>query len=408
MVASRRGGVRSGIRAVTAPVRIASHAAGIAFASLPPLSLYVHIPWCIRKCPYCDFNSHEAREAVPEARYVDALLADLEQALPGVWGRPIRTLFFGGGTPSLFSPESIDRFLCGARSLLPLTADAEITLEANPGTFEQGRFAAFRAAGIDRLSIGIQSFDRGMLAAIGRVHDDGDAHRAVEIARTHFENFNLDLMYALPGQSPEQALADVRTAVASGAPHISAYHLTIEPNTLFHRHPPVVPDDDDAAAMQEAIEATLAGAGYEHYETSAFARPGRRARHNLNYWGFGDYLGIGAGAHGKVSLRDRVRREMRFKHPREYMDRALAGDAIQTAHDVPVAELPFEFMMNALRLTDGFPTALFTERTSLPLQAVLGRLDDAEKRGFLTRDTTNVRPTQMGQRFLNELLQLFL
>jgi putative oxygen-independent coproporphyrinogen III oxidase len=408
MVASRRGGVRSGIRAVTAPVRIASHAAGIAFASLPPLSLYVHIPWCIRKCPYCDFNSHEAREAVPEARYVDALLADLEQALPGVWGRPIRTLFFGGGTPSLFSPESIDRFLCGARSLLPLTADAEITLEANPGTFEQGRFAAFRAAGIDRLSIGIQSFDRHMLAAIGRVHDDADAHRAVEIARTHFENFNLDLMYALPGQSLDQALADVRTAVASGAPHISAYHLTIEPNTLFHRHPPVVPDDDDAAAMQEAIEATLAEAGYEHYETSAFARPGRCARHNLNYWGFGDYLGIGAGAHGKVSLRDRVRREMRFKHPREYMERALAGDAIQTAHDVSAVELPFEFMMNALRLTEGFPTALFTERTSLPLQTVLGRLDEAEKRGFLTRDTTHVRPTQMGQRFLNELLQMFL
>ncbi len=400
--------VGHGARAVTAPIRIASRASGVAFASLPPLSLYVHIPWCIRKCPYCDFNSHEARDAVPEARYVDALLADLEQAVPGVWGRPIRTVFFGGGTPSLFSPESIDRFLCGARALLPLATDAEITLEANPGTFEQGKFAAFRAAGIDRLSIGIQSFDRGMLAAIGRVHDDADAHRAVEIARTHFDNFNLDLMYALPGQSPDQALSDIRAAIASGAPHISAYHLTIEPNTLFHRHPPVVPDDDVAAAMQEAIEATLAQAGYEHYETSAFARPGRRARHNLNYWEFGDYLGIGAGAHGKLSLRDRVRREMRFKHPREYMERALAGDAIQTAHDVPVAELPFEFMMNALRLNDGFPSALFTERTSLPLQTVMGQLDDAEKRGFLTRDTTHVQPTPMGQRFLNELLQMFM
>jgi putative oxygen-independent coproporphyrinogen III oxidase len=408
VVASPRTANGHGARAVTAPVRLAPRSGEVAFATLPPLSLYVHIPWCIRKCPYCDFNSHEARDAVPEARYVDAMLADLEQALPGIWGRPIRTIFFGGGTPSLFAPESIDRFLCGARALLPLAADAEITLEANPGTFEQGKFAAFRALGIDRLSIGIQSFDRTLLEAIGRVHDDADAHRAVEIARTHFENFNLDLMYALPGQSLEQALADIRVAMASGAPHVSAYHLTIEPNTLFHRHPPVVPDDDDAAAMQEAIEALLAEAGYEHYETSAFARPGRRSRHNLNYWSFGDYLGIGAGAHGKVSQRQAIRREMRFKHPREYMDRALAGDAIQTANDVPVAELPFEFMMNALRLTEGFPTALFTERTTLPLQAAIARLDEAEKRGFVTRDATHVRPTETGQRFLNELLQMFL
>jgi putative oxygen-independent coproporphyrinogen III oxidase len=393
---------------MSAPIRLLPTRPEVSFPALPPLALYVHIPWCLKKCPYCDFNSHEARDAVPETRYVDALISDLEQALPGVWGRPVRSVFFGGGTPSLFAPESIDRFLSAARALLPIEADAEITLEANPGTFEQGKFAGFRALGIDRLSIGIQSFDRAMLAGIGRVHDDADAHRAVEIARTHFDNFNLDLMYALPGQSVAQSLADIRTAIVAGAPHVSAYHLTIEPNTLFHRQPPVVPDDDEAAAMQQAIEAVLAEAGYEHYETSAFARPGRRARHNLNYWGFGDYLGIGAGAHGKISLRDRVRREMRFKHPREYMERVLTGSAIQTANEVPVADLTFEFMMNALRLTEGFPTALFTERTGLPLQAALAGLAEAERRGFVTRDATHVRPTELGQRFLNELLQIFL
>ena len=393
---------------MSTPITLQPATPRIAFTALPPLALYVHIPWCLRKCPYCDFNSHEAKGEVPEHRYVDALIADLEQALPLVWGRPVHSIFFGGGTPSLFAPESLDRFLSAARALLPIEPDAEITLEANPGTFEQAKFAAFRALGINRLSIGIQSFDGGMLKSLGRVHDDREAHRAVEIAARNFDNFNLDLMYALPGQSPEQAAVDIREAIAAGAPHVSAYHLTIEPNTYFHRYPPAVPDDDTSAGMQIALEEMLAAAGYEHYETSAFARPGRQARHNLNYWRFGDYLGVGAGAHGKLSFRDRVLRQVRHRHPRDYMDRTLAGDAVQTAQDVTVAELPFEFMMNALRLTGGFPTTLFTERTSLPLSAVLPRLADAERRGFIERDAMQVRPTETGQRFLNELLQIFL
>jgi putative oxygen-independent coproporphyrinogen III oxidase len=393
---------------MSTPITLRPATPRIAFTALPPLALYVHIPWCLRKCPYCDFNSHEAKGEVPESRYVDALIADLEQALPLVWGRPVHSIFFGGGTPSLFAPESLDRFLSAARALLPIEPDAEITLEANPGTFEQAKFAAFRALGINRLSIGIQSFDGGMLKSLGRVHDDREAHRAVEIAATNFDNFNLDLMYALPGQSPEQAAHDIRQAITAGAPHVSAYHLTIEPNTYFHRYPPSVPDDDTSAGMQVALEAMLAAAGYEHYETSAFAQPGRQARHNLNYWRFGDYLGVGAGAHGKLSFRDRVQRQMRHRHPRDYMDRALAGNAVQTEQDVAVAELPFEFMMNALRLTGGFPATLFTDRTSLPLSAALPQLAEAERRGFIERDAMHIRPTETGQRFLNELLQIFL
>ena len=380
----------------------------IRLAQLPPLSLYVHIPWCIRKCPYCDFNSHESRDAIPEQRYVDALIADLEQSLPLVWGRRVHSVFFGGGTPSLFSPAAIDRFLSSARALLPIEADAEITLEANPGTFEAGKFAAFRALGINRLSIGIQSFDADRLRAIGRVHDDREAHRAVDIARASFDNFNLDLMYALPGQTLGQALADVEQAIAAGAPHVSAYHLTIEPNTLFHRHPPPLPDDDTAADMQIAIESRLGVAGFGHYETSAFARPGRNCRHNGNYWLFGDYLGIGAGAHGKVSLRDRIIRQMKQRHPRDFMDKALAGDAVQTTQDVSAADLPFEFMMNALRLTDGFALSAFVERTGLPVTVIASRLDAAERQGLIARDHLRVWPTERGRRFLNDLLQGFL
>lgn len=380
----------------------------VQLSQLPPLSLYVHIPWCIRKCPYCDFNSHEQNGELAEARYVDALIADLEQSLPLVWGRKVHTVFFGGGTPSLFSPEAIDRFLSAARALLPIEADAEITLEANPGTFEAGRFAAFRALGINRLSVGIQSFDPRHLKAIGRVHDDREAHRAVDITRDNFDNFNLDLMYALPGQSVEEALADVDAAIAAGAPHVSAYHLTVEPNTYFHSHPPKLPDDDVAADMQAGIESRLASAGYANYETSAFARPSRQARHNLNYWKFGDYLGIGAGAHGKLSLRERIFRQMRQRHPRQYMDRALAGNAVQTEQDVGLAELPFEFMMNALRLTDGFEAAMFNERTGLPITVVARELDAAERRDLIERDHLRIRPTQRGRRFLNELLQIFL
>ncbi|MCW5622713.1 MAG: oxygen-independent coproporphyrinogen III oxidase-like protein, partial [Burkholderiales bacterium] len=332
----------------------------------------------------------------------------LEQTLPQVWGRKVYSVFFGGGTPSLQSPSALDRILSMIRARLPLAPEAEITLEANPGTFEADKFAQFRALGINRLSIGIQSFDPQHLRALGRIHDRDQALRAVEIAHTNFDNFNLDLMYALPGQTLEQALADVEQAIALSPAHVSAYHLTIEPNTYFHRFPPKVPDDETSAAMQEAIESHLAAAGYLHYETSAFARSSHECRHNLNYWRFGDYLGIGAGAHGKVSLPTSVAREMRWKHPRDYMDKALAHAAVQEVHEVAPHDLPFEFMMNALRLTGGFPLRLFEERAGLPSNVLLAPLAKAEALGLIERDHEAVRPTLRGQRFLNDLLQLFL
>jgi putative oxygen-independent coproporphyrinogen III oxidase len=380
----------------------------VRLAALPPLTLYVHIPWCLKKCPYCDFNSHEARGEVPEDRYVDAVVADLEAAVPKVWGRRVHAIFFGGGTPSLFSPRAIDRLLTAARTLLPVEPDAEVTLEANPGTFEQAKFSEFRGAGVNRLSVGIQSFDARLLKAIGRVHDAKEARRAADIAMATFANVNLDLMYALPGQSLAEALADIRTAAGYGPPHLSAYHLTLEPNTLFHRYPPPLPDDDAAAAMQEAIEGELAAAGYDNYETSAFAKPGHRCRHNLNYWTFGDYLGVGAGAHAKLSYPDRIVRESRYRQPKAYQDRALAGEAVEAAQEVPVAEIGFEFMMNALRLAEGFPAALFPERTGLPVSAVEAPLARAEAMGLLERDAFAIRPSPRGRRFLNDLLGLFL
>ncbi len=407
---------------------------------LPPLSLYVHIPWCVRKCPYCDFNSHELKAApagsgasapvnpdaaavldaavqsgavgpldmATEQRYIQAMIADLDQALPHVWGRTVYTVFFGGGTPSLLSARGLDDLLCAIRARLPLAADGEITLEANPGTFEAHKFAQFRALGINRLSIGIQSFNPAHLKALGRIHDAAQAYAAIEIAQAIFDNFNLDLMYALPGQTQAQAMADLDAAISFSPAHISAYHLTIEPNTLFHRHPPQLPDEDASAEMQQGIETRLARAGYEHYETSAFALPGRQAGHNLNYWRFGDYLGIGAGAHGKLSFPDRVLRQVRYKQPREYMDRALAGSPVQQEHVVAVEDLPFEFMMNALRLIDGVELPLFAERTGLSLQALRKALEAAESRGLLERDHLRLRPTLKGQRFLNDLLQIFL
>lgn len=343
-----------------------------------------------------------------EADYVAALVRDLDESLPNIWGRPVRTLFFGGGTPSLFSAASIDALLSAIRARVTLTADAEITLEANPGTFEARKFADFRAAGVNRLSVGVQSFQPANLKALGRIHDDVQARGALEIARSNFDNFNIDLMYALPGQDLAGALADIAAALEFSPTHLSAYHLTIEPNTLFHRHPPVVPDDDIAADMQEAIEAQLARVGFVHYETSAFAQPHRESRHNMNYWTFGDYLGIGAGAHSKISLPDRVLRQMRWKHPREYMEKAGAGAAIQQEHQVGMEELSFEFMMNALRLTDGIELRTFEERTSLPLHAIARQLKVAEARGLLERDHLRLRPTLKGQRFLNDLLQIFL
>jgi oxygen-independent coproporphyrinogen-3 oxidase len=391
-----------------APAATATLAYGPRFAALPPLSLYIHVPWCVRKCPYCDFNSHEARGEIPEAAYVDALVADLDQALPLVWGRRVYTIFFGGGTPSLLSAKAVETILSAVRARVPLAVDAEITLEANPGMFEVGKFAAYRAAGVNRLSIGIQSFDPRHLQALGRIHDAGRARRAVEIARETFDNFNLDLMYALPLQTPDEVRADIAQALAFAPPHLSVYHLTIEPNTYFHRHPPSVPDSDAAAAMQEIVEGMLAGAGYDHYETSAYARSGMRSRHNLNYWTFGDYLGIGAGAHGKLSFPQRILRQARYRQPREYMERASSGDAVQTAHEVAAKDVPAEFMMNALRLNEGFLLRLFEERAGLPLVTVLEALEEAERRGLITRDHERVVPTDLGRRFLNDLVEIFL
>jgi len=377
-------------------------------AELPPLSLYIHIPWCLRKCPYCDFNSHEKRGDLPEDAYVEALVADLETTLPQVWGRRIHTVFIGGGTPSLFSPAAIDRLLTAVRTRLPVLPEAEITMEANPGTFEIERFRGFRAAGVSRLSIGVQSFDAAKLAALGRVHGPDEARAAIEAALAIFDTVNVDLMYALPSQTLAEALDDVREAIRRGAPHISAYHLTLEPDTHFHRYPPPVPDDDVAADMQDAIERALAEAGFVHYETSAFAREGHRARHNLNYWTFGDYLGIGAGAHAKVSLPDRIVRESRVRKPQGYISAATAGDARLETREVSAAELPFEFMLNALRLVEGFPVALFGERTGLSITAVERELDAAETQGLIVRDHQWIRPTERGRRFLNDLLEPFL
>ncbi|MDT3708117.1 MAG: radical SAM family heme chaperone HemW [Thiobacillus sp.] len=374
----------------------------------PPLSLYIHLPWCVRKCPYCDFNSHAAQR-IPEAAYIDALLADLERALPDIWGRKIHTVFFGGGTPSLFSAEGIDRILTGARTLTQLAPGAEITLEANPGTVEAAKFKGFREAGVTRVSLGIQSFNRRHLQALGRIHDDTEARRAAELAATHFDTFNLDLMFALPGQTLAEALADLDTALTFRPPHLSAYHLTLEPNTPFgHTAPPNLPDDDLAADMQQAIEVRLAEAGLQHYETSAYARPGHASRHNLNYWQFGDYLGIGAGAHSKLSFADRIVRQMRVKHPQQYMDAVKAGAHIADARTLTRDDLPFEFMMNALRLNEGVPTALFEARTGQPLIVCSAALEQARSRGLLERDATRLRPTLQGQRFLNDLLEMFL
>ena len=374
----------------------------------PPLSLYIHLPWCVRKCPYCDFSSFEARESLPEQEYVAALIKDLEAALPLIWGRKVVSIFMGGGTPSLFSARAIDTLLTQVRTLLPVEPDAEITLEANPGTAEAQKFADFRTAGVNRLSLGIQSFNPRHLQALGRIHDDREARFAVELGLRNFDNVNLDLMYALPEQTMGEALADICEAVSFGPQHISAYHLTLEPNTVFYNKPPPLPDDDMSAAMQEAIEEELAGADYEHYETSAFAKKHRRCRHNLNYWLFGDYLGIGAAAHGKLTLHDRVLRQVRCRQPKTYMERALAGNVLEEDRIVSPDELPFEFMMNALRLTEGFPVSLFPARTGLSLAAVLPLLEEAQRRRLIECDNLHVRPTALGQRFLNDLLQLFL
>ncbi|MBT9550892.1 MAG: oxygen-independent coproporphyrinogen III oxidase-like protein [Hydrogenophaga sp.] len=381
---------------------------------LPPLSLYIHLPWCLKKCPYCDFNSHEwsatsaPGQPMPEQAYLDALRADLEAALPLIWGRQVHSIFIGGGTPSLFAPEAIDRLLGDVRALLKLDADAEITLEANPGTFEKDRFKAFRAAGVTRLSIGVQSFNDAHLKALGRVHDRAQAMAAVEEAAQAFDTFNLDIMYALPGQNLAQCEDDIRTALSFKPPHISIYHLTIEPNTVFAKFPPQVPEDDDAYAMLDRITELTAEQGLGRYEVSAYARNGHRCWHNLNYWQFGDYLGIGAGAHSKLSFAHRVVRQVRAREPRLYMDKARAGDAVVSVEEVARKELPFEYMLNALRLRHGFELQQFTDRTGLPLSSIQPALDQAVQKGLIESAGGVVTPTERGFDFLSDLQGLFL
>lgn len=393
--------------------------------TLPPLSLYIHIPWCIKKCPYCDFNSHNisryqplatitptqtAPSGLPEDAYVDALLADLQTELPNIWGRPVETIFFGGGTPSLFSAQAIDRLLSGVRSLVRLQPNAEITLEANPGTFEIEKFQGFKEAGITRLSIGVQSFNDDMLNCLGRVHNSREALAAIDTALNLFEKVNIDLMYALPNQTVQTALDDVRTAITTGAGHISAYHLTMEPNTAFgHTPPPGLPSDENALDIEDAVHAALQEAGFLHYETSAFARAGMQCHHNLNYWQFGDYIGIGAGAHGKISYADRIERTTRRRHPNDYLaamqSEPTGGIERQT---IRRDDLAFEFMMNTLRLTDGVPAAMLQQRTGISTAQIMPQIETARRKGLLEPDPTVFKPTAQGRLFLNDLLQCFL
>ena len=380
--------------------------------TLPPLSLYVHLPWCIKKCPHCDFNSHEFRAGTDAAStqdaYIDALFADLEASLPLIWGRSIQTVFLGGGTPSLFSPEAIDRLISGIRARLRLAPDAEVTMEANPGTFEKDRFKAFRQAGITRLSIGVQSFDNAHLKTLGRVHDRDQALAAVTEAAQVFDTFNLDLMYALPGQTLVGLTQDIQTALSFAPPHISIYHLTIEPNTVFAKFPPTLPEDDMAYEMMDRITELTSSQGLARYEVSAYAKAGHQCAHNLNYWQFGDYLGIGAGAHSKLSFAHRVLRQVRYREPALYMQQARKGDPVTQSNEVSRQELPFEFMLNALRLRDGFALADYVDRTGMALTSVQKAFEKAEKIGLIGRDLHRVWPTEKGFDFLSDLQALFL
>jgi putative oxygen-independent coproporphyrinogen III oxidase len=388
-----------------------SHYTG-AMLSLPPLALYLHIPWCVKKCPYCDFNSHARPDALPVAAYVEALLADLEQDLPLVWGRPVTSVFFGGGTPSLFPGDAIARILDGCAARLSFRPGLEVTLETNPGTVEHDRFEAYRRAGVNRLSFGIQSFDDGCLQRLGRIHDSAQAARAVQLAQdAGFDNINLDLMYALPGQTQAMALYDVERALALQPAHLSHYHLTLEPNTVFAARPPAdLPEDDAAWDMQEACQAALAADGYAQYEVSAYARPGRQCAHNLNYWRFGDYLGIGAGAHGKLTLpaEDAILRRWKVKQPRDYLARAASAARIGGDERLGPAQRPFDFMLNALRLEEGFALPLFEARTGLPRATIARQLDDLQARGLLECAGDQVRPSELGRRFLNDVMAAFL
>ncbi|MDP1708346.1 MAG: radical SAM family heme chaperone HemW [Gammaproteobacteria bacterium] len=379
------------------------------FTTLPPLSLYIHLPWCVRKCPYCDFNSHEGE--VQERAYIDALVNDLEQDLPRIWGRPVVSVFIGGGTPSLFSAEALDRLLCAVRARLRLSPLAEITLEANPGSSEYAKFREFRALGINRLSIGVQSFDDDSLKKLGRIHGRNEALRAAEAAHdAGFESFNLDLMFGLPDQTLRQAENDVATALALEPAHLSCYQLTLEPNTLFHKQPPQLPKEDVIAAMQERGQARMAEHGFQQYEVSAYAREGARCKHNLNYWQFGDYLGIGAGSHGKITdaQKQNITRMWKLKQPRDYMNKAETPERIGEESLLAPADVAFEFMLNALRLTEGFALGLFTGHTGLPPSCIEKPLVLAEEQGLIARAADRLCPTAQGQRYLNDLTGLFL
>jgi len=381
------------------------------FTELPPLGLYIHFPWCVRKCPYCDFNSHEIKNAVPEKEYVDALVSDLEHELPAIWGRSIHSIFMGGGTPSLFSPECLDQLLSALRARLNIAASTEITLEANPGTVEKDRFREFRAIGINRLSIGVQSFNDDHLAKLGRIHNAREAIKSAEAAHdAGFDNFNLDLMYGLPDQTPQQAASDIQTAIDLEPTHISHYQLTIEPNTWFHRHPPVTPDDDALIEFENNCRDRLASNGYKRYEVSAFAKQNSQCQHNLNYWLFGDYLGIGAGAHGKRTdaHAQKIFRTRKHRHPVEYMDSVHAGKHIAGQDTVKQNSAVFEFMLNALRLTGGFDTELFTRRCGMPVKLIEEKLAQAEEDGLIDWDLHHIAPTDKGQIFLNNLMERFL
>lgn len=392
------------------PGSAAPGAGATKLTSLPPLALYVHVPWCVRKCPYCDFNSHEAKGTVPEEQYLAALRADLEQALPLIWGRQVVSIFIGGGTPSLLSASAIDQMLAMFRAYLNLWPQAEITMEANPGTVEAARFKEYASSGINRISLGIQSFNDTALQALGRIHDAKQACTAIGIAQKAVERVNLDIMFALPRQTLDECAQDLRQAISFQTEHLSLYHLTLEPNTVFAKFPPPVPDDDTGAAMQEMIAETTQKGGWERYEVSAYAKPGARCRHNLNYWEFGDYLGIGPGAHGKLSFHDRIIRQARLKNPQSWMDKAVLMDGSHLAEDrqVMLGELPFEFMLNALRLKQGVPASTFTERTGLSLMAIMPAIDRAVAKGLLLPDPGRLQATELGWQFLNDLLSEFL
>lgn len=381
------------------------------FTALPPLSLYIHVPWCVRKCPYCDFNSHKSPDNLPEDAYIDALIRDLEQELPSVWGRTIQTIFIGGGTPSLFSAKAYERLFSSIRALLPLSPHLEITLEANPGTFEAHRFSDYLDIGINRLSIGVQSFNDDSLTALGRIHTGSQAIKAIETAhKVGFANFNLDLMFGLPHQTEKTATNDVTTAISLEPSHISYYQLTLEPNTLFYQQPPTLPDEDPIIDWQVANQQRLSDAGYQQYEVSAYAKNNQQCQHNLNYWQFGDYLGIGAGAHGKISdaAKQSITRKSKQKQPQAYIESASTTDVVLTEEYVVKKDIGFEFMLNALRLTDGFPTSLFYQRAGLPISHISKALAEAERKELITYDIHRIRPTERGQRYLNTLVELFL